>query len=95
MSAVADSGQRMRPPANGSSTPASAAAAQRMGAARASAGFQPAFRETPVAHSLSFSLSASDDFSYVSVLRNTCSENGPALNYYFCSPAQHLQHQEL
>ena len=29
---------------------------------------QPAFRETPVAHSLSFSLSASDDFSYVSVL---------------------------
>jgi hypothetical protein len=40
--------------------------------ARVSAGFQPAFRETPAAHSLSFSLSfslfASNDFSYVSVL---------------------------
>ena len=42
--------------------------AQQQRSARASAGFQPAFCETPAAHSLSFSLSASDDFSYVSVL---------------------------
>jgi len=36
--------------------------------ARASAGFQPAFCETPAAHSLSVSLSASDDFFYVASL---------------------------
>ena len=68
MAAAAASGQRMRPPANGSSSRASAAAAQRMGAARASAGFQPAFCETPAAHSLSVSLSTNDDFFYVASL---------------------------